>query len=166
MDTQQGHEKRLFREKSPGLATFLGMFPGCGVCYAGNIMKGLSYMLIFAALIVLIVNQGEKESEVIFAAIALSGFYIFQIVDSYNEAVKYNIRAGYRKEPVTPEIPREEVSLFMAIVVLVIGILFQLANLGIMTYSQIGKMWPLILIIAGIKAVLDYYRKEGHHEPQ
>ena len=41
------------REKNPSLAAFLAIFPGMGAVYNGNFVKGLTFMLVFAVLIVL-----------------------------------------------------------------------------------------------------------------
>ena len=38
------------KEKNPSLAAFLAIFPGMGAIYNGNIIKGITYMLIFIIL--------------------------------------------------------------------------------------------------------------------
>jgi hypothetical protein len=154
MDNNQGLSKGQ-KEKNPSLAAFLAIFPGMGSIYNGNIIKGITYMLIFTILIVLTDNANEPDAVVF--GLLIAGFFIFQIVDSYNEASKINQNVLAEK---TPTGYREDLSLFSAITVLVIGIVFQLANFDLITYRQVTRLWPLVLIIFGIKIVYNYFKRE------
>ena len=87
MDNNQGLSKGQ-KEKNPSLAAFLAIFPGMGAIYNGNIIKGITYMLIFAILIVLTDNAQDPDAVVF--GLMIAGFFIFQIIDSYNEASKIN----------------------------------------------------------------------------
>lgn len=149
------------REKNSSLAAFLAIFPGMGAVYNGNFVKGLTFMLVFAVLIVLTSNADGADSAVF--GLMIAGFYIYQIIDSYNEANALN-RAGQAEESPAPG---EELSLFSAVAVLVIGVLFQLVNFGLFSFRQVTRLWPLALIAFGIKIVFDYYkREEGGHGKQ
>lgn len=149
-------EKREVRtEKNPvGAAILSALFPGVGFFYIGNIMKGIAYILIFTALIVLEV-EGQGNEHIIFG-LMIAGFYIFQIFDSYDEAKK----TRYRIEP-DSQTPREGVSLFWAVTILTLGVFFQLAELDIVTYRTIARLWPVILIGLGIKYIYNYTKQEG-----
>ncbi len=141
--------------RNPSLAAFLAIFPGMGAVYNGNLLKGVTFILIFAVLIVLTSNAQEPDSVVF--GLMIAGFYIFQIIDSYNEAS----RLGQGPAPDgTPGSGKENLSLFSAIVVLVIGILFQLANFDLLTFRQVSRLWPLALIVFGIKIVFNYFKRE------
>jgi hypothetical protein len=154
MDNNQGLSKGQ-KEKNPALAAFLSIFPGMGAIYNGNIIKGITYILIFAILIVLTDNAQEVD-EVVFG-LMIAGFFIFQIIDSYNEASKINQNVLVEENP---KGHKEDLSLFSAIIVLVIGIVFQLANFDLITYRQVTRLWPLVLIIFGIKIVYNYFQRE------
>jgi hypothetical protein len=145
------------KEKNPSLAAFLAIFPGMGAIYSGNFLKGVTYVLIFAVLIVLTSNAQDPDAVVF--ALMIGGFYIFQIVDSYNEAgrMNQNISTGGGSAG-----GKEDLSLFTAIVVLVIGIVFQLANFDLLTYRQVTRLWPLALVAFGIKIVFNYFKREEH----
>jgi hypothetical protein len=84
---------------------------------------------------------------------------IFQIVDSYNEAGRMNQNIAIGEESAGS---KEDLSLFSAVAVLVIGIIFQLANFDLLTYRQVTRLWPLALIAFGIKIVFNYFKREGH----
>ena len=156
MDNHPGTEGDL-RAKNPSLAAFLAIFPGMGAVYNGNLLKGAAYILIFAVLIVL--TNNAQEPDVVVFALMIAGFYIFQIIDSYNEAG----RAG--KNAATAEVAgkiRENLSLPAAVVVLLIGLLFQMVNFDLLTFRQVTRLWPLALIAFGIKIVFDYCKREGN----
>jgi hypothetical protein len=145
------------KEKNPSLAAFLGIFPGMGAIYNGNIIKGITYMLIFTILIVLTDNAQDPDAVVF--GFMIAGFFIFQIIDSYNEASKINRNILAEENPASY---KEDLSLFSAITVLLIGIIFQLANFDLITYRQVTRLWPLVLIIFGIKIVYNYFKREDN----
>lgn len=154
MANNQGLSKDQ-KEKNPSLAAFLAIFPGMGAIYNGNIIKGITYMLIFTILIVLTDNAQDPDAVVF--GLMIAGFFIFQIIDSYNEATKINQNVLNEQNP---SCYKEDISLFSAIIVLVIGIVFQLANFDLITFRQVTRLWPLVLIIFGIKIVYNYFKRE------
>jgi hypothetical protein len=143
------------KEKNPSLAAFLAIFPGMGAIYNGNIVKGITYMLIFTILIVL--TDNAQDPDAIVFGLMIAGFFIFQIIDSYNEASKINQNILTEENPTSY---KEDLSLFSAIIVLVIGIVFQLANFDLITFRQVTRLWPLVLIVFGIKIVYNYFKRE------
>lgn len=149
-------------EKSSLGAAILSIIPGVGFFYLGNMLKGIAYMLTFAGLIVLISNSGD--SEVVFFSLALAGFYIFQIFDAANEANKsrYKVNTSASEE----HSPEEDISLMASVIILVIGVLFQLAQLNILRYRDITRLWPLFLIGIGIKMIYSYMKKNPKKESE
>jgi hypothetical protein len=156
LDTGKG-----MREKNPSLAAFLAIFPGMGAIYNGNFLKGITYILIFAVLIVLTGNAQDPDAVVF--GLMIAGFYIFQIIDSYNEAAKLN-KAGSAAAGEAEG--KEDLSLFSAVAVLIIGILFQLVNFDLLTFRQVTRLWPLALIAFGIKIVFNYFKREETNHGQ
>lgn len=145
-------QKREQTEKNPvGAAVLSAIFPGVGFFYIGNVVKGIAYILIFTSLIVLEVESKRGSEHVVFG-LMIAGFYIFQIFDSYNEAKKFS----FREEPVTNG--AEHLSLFGSILILVIGVFFQLAELDIIRYRDVTKLWPIILIALGGRFIYTYTR--------
>lgn len=145
------------KDKSPSLAAFLSIFPGIGAIYNGNLIKGVTYMLLFAVLIVL--SSNAHDPNVVVFALMIAGFYIFQIIDSYNDAIKINQNVLTEENPAGS---KEDISLFSAIVVLVIGIVFQMVNFELLTYRQVTRLWPLVLVAFGIKIVFNYFKREDN----
>ena len=140
--------------KTPAVAAALSMIPGLGLLYIGYALKGISYMLIMAALIVLQVHASGNEH--IVYGLLIGGFYIYQIFDAHNEARKI--------EKYGREIGQQS-TLFNAITILTLGILFQLAELHIVSYRKLSRFWPMIIIAIGIKIIVDYIaNKEDENE--
>ncbi len=163
--------------KSPvGAALLSAFFPTLGLFYAGNKIKGLAYLCLMAFLIVMVV-EGRGNDEVIFGLL-IGAFHIYQIFDSYDEARHFNrqqadIAAGhvqaaaYGSNGVYSVQGGMSVSLFWAITILVVGIICQLAELGIIRYRDVSKLWPLVLIGLGAKYILGYLKtKEGGRDGQ
>lgn len=159
--------------KNPIISAILSFIPGLGSVYNGNYWKGLTYLTIFAFLIVML--DSARGGEEIFFGIFLGGFYFFQMIDSYNEAKKQsNITvSNVNENDVESDVSNKEnessdvMSLHGAITILVIGILFLLANLDILSMRRIIKLWPLLLIAAGIKAIYESSKnKEDNDEKE
>ena len=144
-------------KKNPGLAALISaLFPGSGVFYAGNYTKGFAYMLVFALLIVLLINSAmdgrhSMVTEVVAFSLILAGFYVFQIIDSFNEVKR---KTGV--DQISPEKITSEISLTGSVIILILGVLFLLRNLDVISYRIIIKMWPLLIIGIGIKMVIEY----------
>lgn len=155
-------EHRNQRTKSPILAAILSVcIPGSGFIYLGMIARGVAYMVVFAALIVAVVNVSEynaRAMEVVVLGLMIAGFYIFQIIDSFNAAGAPR-KTGRRAETAETETP----SLFGSVLILVLGIVFQLNNLDLLEFYQVVRLWPLVLIALGIHIILSHQsnRKGG-----
>ena len=149
--------KDYTEKKNPGLAALIsGLFPGSGLFYAGNYTKGFSYMLLFALLIVLLVYSADDgrhsmAADIVVFSLLLAGFYVFQIIDSFNEVKKRNRTS----EPVAEEVT-SEISLTGSVIILILGVLFMLRNLDVISYKSIIKLWPLLIIGIGLKMVIEY----------
>ena len=144
-------ETKRENEKNPvGAAILSAIVPGVGFFYIGNFLKGIAYLLIFASIIVMIAEGRGHEAPIL--GLMLAGFYIFQIFDSFNEAKK----TRYREAPKEVTTDKDEVSLFAAVTILVVGIVFQLAELDVIRYRDIARLWPLILIGFGVKFIFTY----------
>lgn len=146
-------------EKNPvGAAIISAIFPGVGFFYIGNKIKGIAYIFLMAFLIVLIVEARGNDS--IIFSLLLGGFYIYQIFDSFDEVKKTRDMAPAAGEAAA------NVSLFWAFVILAVGIICQLAELDLIRYRDVGKLWPVLLIGIGAKYIYTYTRSKegGEHE--
>ncbi len=143
--------------KSPAVAAILSViFPGAGALYNGLIAKGVLYILVFAGLISIQDGPGGQP----FKALILAGFYIFQIIESVNNAKALNLAAAGQKpaEAAKVDFMPQVVpsgSVFWGAVLIAIGVLAILANFDVITWEALWDFWPLAIIVIGLKLVFD-----------
>jgi LiaI-LiaF-like transmembrane region len=132
---------------SPGIALALGFIPGVGAIYNGQLMKGMVQVLIFGSLVALNRRAGGFPFSAVFG-LAVAAFYFYMVIDSYQTA-----RAKELGQPGSDWLGLAELkmnALVGAALLIGLGILFLLDNLGIPVFGEIGKFWPVLLIALGI----------------
>lgn len=140
--------------KNPlGAAVLSALCPGVGFFYLGNFVKGLAYMIILAALIVVAAHGRGAEIPVL--VLMCVGFHIYQIFDSYDEAMKIN-RMTTAQQPQA----KQNLSLQASVAILILGIVMLLATMNIICFRDIARLWPLVLIAIGIKYVYMYVKSK------
>ena len=142
---------------NPALAGILSIFPGIGAVYSGLYVKGLVHLVIFVLLIVGASNTGGSDALGTIFGILLAGFYIYQIIDAVKSAKA--IQAGQpAPDPfglATMFSPGGERMDFTrgvptgALVLIGLGVLFLLHNLGIW-FLEVDTLWPVLLIGLGL----------------
>jgi TM2 domain-containing membrane protein YozV len=141
-------------KKSPlGAVILSALFPGLGFFYLGNFIKGITYMSILAALIVLASHSTGAQIPVY--VLICVGFYIYQIFDCSDEAAKLTLKTGTEKEK-----KEHPISLSAAVAILILGIVLQLAVLEVISFREVLRLWPLILIAIGFKYVYIYMKSK------
>jgi len=152
--------------KSPGLAGVLSFFfPfGVGPLYNGQYSKALVYFLIFSGLVTLQTSgQGQP-----FLGLCLAGFLFYQLIDSVQVAKSINRRAltGKEEEPESEEIPEmiKSGSIFWGAVLMFLGGILLLANFEIIDYDTLWDLWPIAVIVLGLKLIADYYVRGKQEE--
>jgi hypothetical protein len=130
---------------SPGTALVLGFIPGVGAIYNGQILKAIVQVLIFGSLCALGDQSGNFS--VIFG-LGAAAFYCYMVIDSYQTA-----RRRQLGEPVDEWLGGRDLEWhgpIVAGILIALGALFLLDNLGINIFSQIGRFWPILLIAFGV----------------
>lgn len=131
---------------SPGVALALGLIPGVGAIYNGQIIKAIVQVLLFGCLIALGHRVGGPLGPIF--GLGAAAFYFYMVIDSYQTAKAKQLGQA------TPEwFGLNELKMdapMGAALLIVLGILFLLDNLGIPIFSQIGKFWPVLLIVIGL----------------
>jgi hypothetical protein len=137
---------RLGTCPSPGVALALGFIPGVGAIYNGQLIKALVQVLIFGSLIALSDRVGEPF-ETLFG-LGAAAFYFYMVIDSYQTA-----RAMYYGVPRREWLGLGEVRMGApvgAALLIGLGVLFLLDNLGLPVFRHVGKFWPVLLIVVGV----------------
>jgi hypothetical protein len=154
--------------KSPLLAGILAFFfPSTGALYNRQPLKFLAILIAGAIMITMLAND---EGSAPFLGILLGGLFFYQFFDAIITASAINRKALLGEE--VDEIKVEELpefvrtgSVFWGIVLMILGVVLLLANFEfLVTYSRIWNLWPLVVIIFGVKLVADYIAKNREGE--
>jgi len=141
------------------VALALGFIPGVGAIYNGQITKAILQVLIFGSLIALS-DRVHGPMDTLFG-LGASAFYFYMVIDSFQTA-----KAKQTGKPVPEWFGLGEMKMnapIGAALLIGLGALFLLDNLGVPVINQIGKFWPVLLIVAG---VLMLQRRLGGPKPQ
>jgi hypothetical protein len=149
--------------KSPALAGILSGLPGLGAIYNGQYTKGFLFILIFAGLISM-----SDHARGPFAGLLLAGFIFFAIIEAVQTAKSINRQTLLENEAEKePSMEKEFLkigpagSVFWGIALIVLGGIFLLGNFDIINYDRIWDFWPVVVIIVGLKLIVDYFAKKN-----
>jgi hypothetical protein len=141
--------------KSPGFAGFLGIFPfGLGALYNGQIAKFVLYLVVFAGL----VGTMDRHPSGAFVPLLFTGFIFFQFFDNIHSARAINEAAAGQPVAQAGLLPENVVStgsVFWGGFLIALGLVLILVNLEVITLDTLGDLWPVAIIIIGLKLVYD-----------
>jgi hypothetical protein len=151
---------RPLPRKSPALATILSLMPGLGQVYVGYYKQGFINITVVAATIALL-SSGDFSGMEPFFGPFLAFFWIFNMIDANRRAHHVNRAAaglGGEDVPEDFKLPGLGGSMFGGVLLIVIGTLFILdLNFGV-SLAWIKDWWPLILIVFGVRLVVQARR--------
>ncbi|MGH9378119.1 MAG: LiaI-LiaF-like domain-containing protein [Terriglobia bacterium] len=130
----------------PGLALFLGFIPGVGAIYNGQIMKAIIQVLIFGSLIALSGRAGEAFGTIF--GLGAAAFYFYMVIDSYQTARHKQMGQTVEEWPGFGDLRMN--APISAIVLIGLGLLFLLDNLGVPVFQDASSYWPVLLIVIGV----------------
>lgn len=131
---------------SPGVALALGFIPGVGAIYNGQVIKGMVQVLLFGSLIALS-NRVGGPFDAIFG-LGAAAFYFYMVIDAYQTA-----RAKQLGRPAPEWFGLSDMKMnapIGAALLIGLGVLFLLDNFGIPVIRELGKFWPVLLIVIGL----------------
>lgn len=132
---------------NPGVAAVLGFIPGLGAVYNGQYLKALIHVLIFGGLIAALSSDLPGTGLNVFLGIALGCFYFYMPIEAHRVA---RARRMGLAEPgsLVPESTSAGKPIG-AFILIGIGLLFLLANFGLLQAEWFAKAWPAGLIVLG-----------------
>ncbi|PYS54517.1 MAG: hypothetical protein DMG13_08035 [Acidobacteria bacterium] len=138
---------------NPGAAFALGLIPGVGAIYNGEYVKAAVHVLIFGTLISLqdLTRAGQPLIGLLIAA-----FYCYMPFDAYYTAKKRKMRAeGIELETPIDRLQQQfgeakDRDLWGGIALVVLGSLFLLGNLDVLDMERVARLWPVLLVVAGL----------------
>lgn len=170
----------------PGLAALLGLIPGVGAMYNGEFAKGFVHVLIFATLIWLSGNvngmfgifiaafyvympieayKTARAKQMGLPAPDPFGFNnMFGPATSRTSAATANSAAAGAasgQPPVAGTEPVERGSRVPvgAVILIGLGVLFLLDEVGALHFDWIWRWWPLVLILLGVRILMQRQRR-------
>jgi hypothetical protein len=131
------------RKKESVMNTWLSLIPGIGHVYLGQGAKGFTYALVAVGLIHL-VSRGEGP-----LGLLIPVYWIFVMLDANRSALEIN-QAIERGETTVRSSAWPPWS---GGVVIGLGVLFLLSNFDLIDFEWIWRLWPVALIVIGVKLI-------------
>ena len=139
-------------DANPRLAAVLGFIPGLGAVYNGEYLKALIHVVIFGTLIAVHnseMNRGDMNAgSMAFIHVAIACFYFYMPIDAYRVAKARRAGLPAPAGPL-PETVTRSGKPVGAMVLIFLGVMFLLANFGLLNEDWLAKVWPLGLIGLG-----------------
>jgi Domain of unknown function (DUF5668)/B-box zinc finger len=142
---------------SPVLAFILGWIPGVGAIYNGQYVKGLVHAVIFG-LLASIISQAEGAAQPMLG-ITMAAFVFYMPFEAYHTAKKKQLGVPVDEWSSLTGTSRLNQAPIGPILLIAIGILFLLDTLHVVEFREIGRFWPVILIVVGV--IMLYGRLRG-----
>jgi TM2 domain-containing membrane protein YozV len=129
--------------KSPGLAAFLSLFPGLGQVYNGQIARAFVFFFAFVGSIYLTATGHEFPF-----AFLIPFVYLYNMIDAWKGATAINRRflGGKGGEVIEEDAVESPV---WGTLLVAIGLLVLLSNMGWLDLDRLARWWPLLLIAVG-----------------
>jgi TM2 domain-containing membrane protein YozV len=130
------------QKRNPALAAFLSFFPGFGHLYNGEIGKALAFFSAFATCVFVLAESDGGP----FFALLIPFIIFYNMVEAYRSAERINLQSFSGMS--AQDDPGANGLWGWSLVVM--GSLLFLHNLGLFRFQWITKMWPLLMIAAGV----------------
>ena len=136
---------------TPGLAFLLGLLPGVGAIYNGQYAKGFIHVVVFGLLISILGSDTANGMEAFFG-IFLAAFVFYQAFEAYHTARKRQLGEPIDEFSGLATLSADGRSGFFTgpIILITVGVLFLLNNLGMLSIRQLLRFWPVLLIVLGV----------------
>ena len=138
---------------SPRRAALLAIIPGIGAVYNRQYTKALVHVAVFAGLMAL-----AEEGPQIFHMAAIS-FWVFTLMDAYRSAQEI-LRHRLTAPASAQEAQQPVNTLVWGGVLVVLGLIFLLDSLAIISFDFVRRFWPLAFVFLGLYLIYDHYRKQ------
>jgi len=147
----KSEKKEVVAGTNPGAAFALGMIPGVGAIYNGEFVKAAVHILIFGTL----VSMADATDAALFG-LASAAFYFYMPFEAYYTAKKRMMGAqGIMLETPIDRIQQQfgtmkDRELWGGVALVAIGGLYLLGNLDVFDLHRIARLWPALLVVAGV----------------
>jgi hypothetical protein len=142
----------------------LGLIPGVGAIYNGQYAKGVVHVVIFGLLISVISSGGAEGLEPLLGLL-IAIWYFYMPFEAFHTASKR--QRGEQVDEFSSLLPlktRRPGLPVGPVLLIALGGLFLLTNLGYLEFRQVVRYWPVILIVLG--AYMLYCRLASYGNPE
>lgn len=145
----------------PWLAFGLGWIPGVGAVVNGEYTKAAVHVAIFAGTVAMLSTANLPAAAYPFFGIFLGFFCLYMPFEAYQTARRKQLARQANAAAGQPSMAQPEFyqdfwsdwklnAPIGAIILIIIGVMFLLDNLGIFYFGRIFRLWPLLLILIGV----------------
>lgn len=137
---------------SPALAFLLGLIPGVGAIYNGQYVKGLIHVVILGILIGIANSEELPFGLEPLIGLLIAAWIFYMAFEAYHTAKTRRLGRPMDEFSGLMPLHSQRHSRFPVgpAVLITIGVLFLLNNLGILRIRQIFRYWPIALIAIGV----------------
>jgi len=137
------------RDVSPGMAFVLGLIPGVGAVYNGQYGKGLVHVVIVGLLISVLSNNAAEGLEPLLG-LMLAAFWAYMAFEAFHTAKRR--RMGQPVDEFSSVLPIQGGPNLPAapLILIALGVVFLLSNLGLLEFRRVLRYWPILLIALGV----------------
>lgn len=139
----------------PRRAAWVSVIPALGAIYNGQYLKAVTHFAVFAALCIM-----SDDVHGVFGWAAAT-FYFYMFFDAYRSAQQLQLKR--LSVDVTSEqwTPTDAKSPFWGFLLIGLGFVFTLHNMGIIDFDVVRRFWPLIFIVVGGLLVYRSFKGRG-----
>jgi hypothetical protein len=146
---------------SPGLAFALGLIPGVGAIYNGQYAKGLVHAIIFGLLITIMSSDIDPLQPII--GIMIAAFLFYMAFEASHTARRRML--GQPVDEFSSLVNVRQQSYTGGLLLIVLGVVFLLNTLDILSLRQVLKFWPVLLIALGATMLYQRIRTDAGDRP-
>jgi len=145
---------------SPIAAFWLGLIPGVGAIYNGQYLKGFVHVAVIGFGFTILDNNAAGGFDEL-VGMMLAIFWAYMPFEAYHTA--RNRQMGQPVDEFSGLFPRRGAN-FPAVPVILIGLgtLLLLNNLGVFELRRVLRFWPMLLIGAGVYMLLNRFSMPGN----
>jgi len=134
---------------SPGLAFLLGLIPGVGAIYNAQYAKGLVHVIVFGLLASLATSDDATRGLEPLFGMLIPAWVAYMAFEAYHTAKRR--LAGEVVDEFSSILPQRGGGFPVGPVLMIaVGFIFLLHNLGVLRFYMILRWWPVLLIALGV----------------
>ncbi len=145
------------RVVSPGLAFFLGMIPGVGAIYNGQYAKGIIHVVILGLLLSISSSDAAGGLEPLFGMLT-AVFWFYMAFEAYHTARRRMLGEPVEEFSSLLDVRSGARSPLVPLLLILLGGLFLLNNLGVLPMREVLRFWPVLLIAIGVWMLMEQVR--------